>query len=85
MVNSCPHPIIKLIMKDPSRGLNPSFCENRGTPMHKQKKPLIMVPKIIQFLGNYENIGKGKITDLFLVGLHLEPNKTKPNRLEVPV
>lgn len=31
-------------MKAPILGLGPSFCENRGIPMHKQKRPLKTVP-----------------------------------------
>lgn len=45
-VNSCPHPMIKSIIKAPILGLGPSFCENRGIPIHKQKRPLKTVPVI---------------------------------------
>lgn len=44
MVKACETPTIQLMMNDPMRPRAPSCCEKRGMPMHRQKKPLRMVP-----------------------------------------
>lgn len=44
IVNACETPTIQLIMKEPMRPRVPSCCEKRGMPMHRQKKPLMIVP-----------------------------------------
>jgi hypothetical protein len=43
-VKNWPTPMIRLMMKEPMRGRGPSFWEKRGLPMHRQKRPLRMVP-----------------------------------------
>ena len=44
-VKACEHPTMQFIMNDPMRPRTPSCCENLGIPMHKQIRPLRIVPE----------------------------------------